>query len=123
MPVFIMILLGAVAVTVLAGVVLVVLGRGGGLAGVEADRPPLDLPADRPVGTADLHRLTLPLSLLGYHVRAVDDLLTRLSDELGERERRIAELEERLAGASPAAPGVSFAPGGEGDRVHARYEQ
>ncbi|WP_017596982.1 hypothetical protein [Nocardiopsis lucentensis] len=97
MPVFIMILVGAAALAVLVGVVYVVLGKGGQLARFEADYPPLDLPADRPVGSADLGRLLLPLSLWGYHVRAVDELLARLTATLREREARIEDLEWRLA--------------------------
>ncbi|WP_116245952.1 hypothetical protein [Nocardiopsis sp. FIRDI 009] len=128
MPVFIMILVGAAALAVLIGVVYVVLGKGGQLARFEADYPPLDLPVDRPVGSADLGRLLLPLALWGYHVRAVDELLARLTATLREREARIEDLEWRLArldapyvpegqgpGAGQRLPGDAYAPERSGD--------
>ncbi|OLT25618.1 hypothetical protein BJF83_05345 [Nocardiopsis sp. CNR-923] len=109
MPVFIMILVGAAALAVLVGVVYVVLGKGGQLARFEADYPPLDLPADGAVGSADLGRLLLPLSMWGYHVRAVDELLARLVTTLREREERIEDLEWRLSRLD-----ASYVPEGHG---------
>ena len=108
-PYFIMILVAVAALAVLVGVVYVVLGKGGGLARFEADFPPLDLPDGRPVGSRDLSGLLLPLSLWGYHVRAVDALLVRLTSTLREREERIADLEWRLARLDP-----SYVPQGTG---------
>ena len=110
-----MILIAVAALAVLVGVVLVVLGKGGQLARVEADHPPLDLPDDRPVGAWDLRRLLLPLSLWGYHVRAVDDLLLRLTGTLEEREEHIADLEWRLSRLEP-----SYVPEGTGPRSGTR---
>ncbi len=110
-----MILIVTAALAVLVGVVLVVLGKGGRLARVEADCPPLDLPDDRPVRAWDLGRLLLPLSLWGYHVRAVDDLLLRLTGTLEEREEHIADLEWRLSRLEP-----SYVPEGTGPRSGAR---
>src|SRR5699024_8603400 len=52
-----------------------------------------------------------PLSLWGYHVRAVDDLLLRLTDTLKEREERIADLEWRLSRLDQ-----SYVPEGTGPR-------
>ncbi|MEV2274183.1 hypothetical protein AB0I72_01235 [Nocardiopsis sp. NPDC049922] len=142
MPVFIMILVGAAALAVLVGVVYIVLGKGGQLARFEADYPPLDLPADGAVGSADLGRLLLPLSMWGYHVRAVDELLARLTATLREREERIEDLEWRLSrldapyvpeghgpGGSRRLPGDAYAPekGGEppvsGDSGESRPEE
>ena len=130
-PVFIMILSAVAALSVLVGVVLVVLGKGGQLARFEADYPPLDLPGDRPVRALDLSRLLLPLSLWGYHVRAVDDLLLRLTGTLKEREERIADLEWRLSRLDPSyvpegtgprpgthLPGDAYAPEAGGDDSH-----
>ncbi len=110
-----MILIAVAALAVLVGVVLVVLGKGGRLARVEADCPPLDLPDDRPVRAWDLGRLLLPLSLWGYHVRAVDDLLLRLTGTLEEREEQIADLEWRLSRLDP-----SYVPEGTGPRSGTR---
>lgn len=110
-----MILIGLAALAVLVGVVYVVLGKGGQLARYEADFPPLDLPEDRPVRASELSRLMVPLSLWGYHVRAVDELLVRLTGTLKEREERIADLEWRLSRLDP-----SYEPEGTGPDAGAR---
>ena len=104
-----MILVAVAALAVLVGVVFVVLGKGGQLARFEADFPPLDLPEEGPVGSRDLGGLLLPLALWGYHVRAVDALLLRLTATLREREERIEDLEWRLARSAP-----SYVPQGTG---------
>ncbi|GAB3207751.1 hypothetical protein ACQEU5_12415 [Marinactinospora thermotolerans] len=106
----ILILIALAAVAVLAGVALVVMGGGGRLARFEADHPPLELPVDRPVTGADVGRVRLPLALWGYHVRGVDEVLRRVAVALGERDTRIAELEERVAelSAKPAGPRVLY---------------
>ncbi|MEU0241133.1 hypothetical protein ABZ234_25925 [Nocardiopsis sp. NPDC006198] len=124
MPVLIMILVAAAALAVLVGVVYVVLGKGGQLARFEADYPPLPLPDDRAVRARDLGRVMLPLALWGYHVRAVDELLLRLTITLREREERIEDLEWRLSRLDPSyvpegtgplpgahLPGDAYAPG------------
>ncbi|NYH51853.1 cbb3-type cytochrome oxidase subunit 3 [Nocardiopsis arvandica] len=115
MPVLIMVLVAAAALAVLVGVVYVVLGKGGQLARFEADYPPLALPDDRPVQAFDLGRLMLPLALWGYHVRAVDELLLRLTATLREREERIEDLEWRLSRLDP-----SYVPEGTGPRPGSR---
>nr|WP_243742327.1 DivIVA domain-containing protein [Actinorugispora endophytica] len=91
-------------------VAVVVMGHGGQLARFEADHPPLDLPADRPVTGHDVARVRLPLALWGYHVRAVDELLARVAAAVNERDAHIAQLEARLAehGASAPAPRVWY---------------
>ncbi|WP_344165290.1 hypothetical protein [Nocardiopsis rhodophaea] len=94
----IMVLIAVAALAVLAGVAFVVMGKGGELARFEADHPPLDLPTDRPLTSSDMSRVALPLALWGYHVRAVDELLVRLSSALDERDARIAELERHVSG-------------------------
>ncbi|WP_369800891.1 hypothetical protein [Nocardiopsis sp. NRRL B-16309] len=109
MPVFIMILVALAALAVLVGVVYVVLGKGGRLARVEADYPPLDLPEDGAIRPPDLNRLVLPLAMWGYHVRAVDELLVRLAATLRAREERIQDLEWRLSRLDP-----SYVPEGTG---------
>lgn len=109
MPYLILFLVAAAALAVLVGVVYVVLGKGGRLARFEADYPPLDLPSDRPVKAAELGRLLLPLAMWGYHVRAVDELLLRLTATLREREARIDDLEWRLSRLDP-----SYVPQGTG---------
>lgn len=108
-------MVAAAALAVLVGVVYVVLGKGGQLARFEADYPPLPLPDDRPVEAHDLGRVMLPLALWGYHVRAVDELLLRLTVTLREREERIEDLEWRLSRLDP-----SYVPEGTGPRPGTR---
>lgn len=118
----ILILTALAAVAVLAAVALVVMGKGGQLARFEADHAPLDLPSERPIAATDVARVRLPLSMWGYHVRAVDEVLRRLSGALRDRDARIEELEWRLGeqGGGPVAetavpPGQSPLPFGEPD--------
>ncbi|MET8677620.1 cell division protein DivIVA [Streptomyces sp. NPDC004647] len=94
-------------VVVVAAVTLVVVGGDDGVALPEAqpDRLHDPLPADRPVARADLETLRLPMTVRGYRMTDVDDVLGRLGAELAERDARIAELESALAGAQASAMG------------------
>ncbi|GII45359.1 hypothetical protein Psi02_17830 [Planotetraspora silvatica] len=76
---------------------MVSLGRGGELAVFPPDMPPTELPDAGHLTAADLMGLQLPLSLVGYHTQVVDEALYRLSTALGERDTRIAVLEQRVA--------------------------
>jgi DivIVA domain-containing protein len=61
-----------------------------------------DLPADRQLTAADLERLRFGITLRGYAMDQVDDVLDRLGHELADRDRVIAELgRERMP---PPAP-------------------
>jgi DivIVA domain-containing protein len=82
-----------VITTLVAVVVLLTLGRGGGLPATRPDDVELDLPVDRPVGQADLAAVRFPTALRGYRMSVVDDLLDRVGAELAARDARIAELE------------------------------
>ena len=62
-----------------------------------------DLPSDRALTGEDLQRLRFGVALRGYSMSQVDDVLDRLSGELAERDRRIAELEARLVEHTPYA--------------------
>ncbi|GGR17407.1 hypothetical protein FHS38_002015 [Streptomyces netropsis] len=90
---------------VVAAVTLAVGGGGGGgaLADAAPDRIGPQLPAERPLGRADVDALRLPVALRGYRMVETDDALDRLAAELAERDARIAELEAALAGAQAAA--------------------
>ncbi|MET7933658.1 DivIVA domain-containing protein [Streptomyces sp. NPDC005322] len=92
-------------VVVVGGVTLAVVGGGdsGPLGEAPPDRLDDPLPLDRPVGRPDVEALRLPMTLRGYRMADVDDVLGRLGAELAERDARIAELEAALAGAR--APG------------------
>ncbi|CAM5416682.1 hypothetical protein SABIM44S_01854 [Streptomyces abikoensis] len=94
-------------VVVVAAVALFVAGGGSGAALPEAagDRTVWPLPADRPMGRADVDTLRLPVALRGYRMAETDEALDRLGAELAERDARIAELEAALAGAQAAAMG------------------
>ncbi|TQN32764.1 hypothetical protein FHX37_2746 [Haloactinospora alba] len=106
----ILVLTAGAAVAVLVAVAAVVTGRGGQLARFEADHPPLELPTSRPITSADVGRVILPLAFWGYHVRAVDDVLRRLSQTIAERDARIAELERRVSGETRGAAPSERAP-------------
>ncbi|MEU0806207.1 DivIVA domain-containing protein [Streptomyces sp. NPDC005970] len=104
-------------VVVVGAVTLAVVGGGDGSVLPEAPPDRLDdaLPADRPLGRADVEALRLPMTVRGYRMADVDDVLGRLGAELAERDARIAELETALAGAHASArggPGPLKGPGG-----------
>jgi hypothetical protein len=93
------VVVGAVTVAVVGG------GDGGALAEAPPDRLDDALPADRPLGRADVEALRIPMTVRGYRMAGVDDVLGRLGAELAERDARIAELESALAGAQARAAG------------------
>ncbi|MFF4246293.1 DivIVA domain-containing protein [Streptomyces sp. NPDC001822] len=92
-------------VVVVAAVTLAVVGGGGSavLQDVEPERLTDPLPANRPVGRADVEAMRLPMSVRGYRMADVDEALGRLGAELAERDAHIAELESALAGAQATA--------------------
>ncbi|MFF8783851.1 DivIVA domain-containing protein [Streptomyces sp. NPDC015125] len=94
-------------VVVVAAVTLVVVGGGdgGGLRDSEPDRLYDPLPEDRPVARADVEAVRIPVTVRGYRMNEVDDVLDRLGAELAERDARIAELEAALAGVHASAMG------------------
>ncbi len=87
---------------VVGAVALVAAGRGAPLQPAPPDRPPLALPADRPLVPADLAALRFAVALRGYRMDQVDAVLDRLAAELRDREDRIAALQARLA--DPPSP-------------------
>ncbi|MEE1817077.1 hypothetical protein ACWEPZ_30080 [Streptomyces sp. NPDC004288] len=100
-------------VVVVAAVTLAVVGGGDSevLPEVAPEQLVDPLPAARPVDRTDVEALRLPVAARGYRMADVDDVLVRLGAELAERDARIAELEEALAGAG--ATGDGGAEGGE----------
>ncbi|MFG2223713.1 DivIVA domain-containing protein [Streptomyces sp. NPDC048644] len=98
-------LLIAMVVVVAAVTLVVVGGDRGGLRDAEPDRLYDPLPPERPVVRADVDAVRLPVTVRGYRMNDVDDVLDRLGAELAERDARIAELEAALAGAHAAAIG------------------
>lgn len=99
----------AVVVVAALGVAAIVAAGGLGSMSAEPTRDVFrqDLPTDRELSGDDLQRLRFGVTLRGYAMSQVDDVLDRLSGELAERERRIHDLEAQLAecGHSPASDG------------------
>lgn len=103
-------------VVVVAAVTLAVVGGGDSevLPEVAPEQLVDPLPLARPVDRADVEALRLPVAARGYRMADVDDVLVRLGAELAERDARIAELEEALAGpdgGSGGGPGSDFGTG------------
>jgi DivIVA domain-containing protein len=94
----VLVLFVVVAVIVVFAVAAVAMGRGGGLGATESDLVQPSLPAG-PVSADDVDSVLFAVGFRGYRMDQVDDVLNRLSNELTERDARIAELEQRLAGA------------------------
>ena len=84
------------AAAVLAAVVVLAMGRGGELAEVHPDYPPLPLPTDRRLVAMDAATLRLPRGMWGYHVDATDEMLRRFAHALSERDARLAVLEKQV---------------------------
>ncbi|MFD5076277.1 DivIVA domain-containing protein [Streptomyces sp. NPDC058371] len=90
---------------VVAAVTLAVVGGGESAPLPEAapERLADPLPLDRPVRRDDVDLLRFPVAVRGYRMADVDDALGRLGAEIAERDARIADLEDDLAGARATA--------------------
>jgi len=105
------------AVIILAGVVVVASGRGGELAQVYPDYPPIDL---GPVTAADVTMLRPPAAAWGYNMRVTDEALQTIARAVTERDVRISALEQEVSdlrgqlgpdGTRPAGGQPAAAPG------------
>jgi hypothetical protein len=76
---------------VLAVVVYVAMGRGGGLSAERNDYVPLDL---GPVSATDVALLRPPMGLWGYNMQATDEALVKVAESIRERDVRIVALEQ-----------------------------
>lgn len=78
--------LAGLVVLVVAGVVAVAAGRGGGYPEADHDGPDA-LPAlpEGDLGADEIRAVRLPLALRGYRMKDVDALLARLADEAAAR--------------------------------------
>ena len=63
------------------------------LADAPPDRPDVGLPL-RPVTADDVARVRFSMAPRGYRMSEVDAVLSRLADELADRDRRLAALEQ-----------------------------
>ncbi len=94
----------AVLIVLAMGVIaMLAAGHGEPMAPAYDDRPDALVPADRPIGGADLRRVRFSLALRGYRMAEVDALLARLAHELELRDE--ADQRDRAGGevAPPAA--------------------
>lgn len=99
----------AVVVIAVLGAAAIVAAGGLGSMSAEPTRDVYrqDLPTDRVLTGEDLRRLRFAVTLRGYAMGQVDEVLDRLSGELAERDRRILDLEERLAQSGLAQSGLA----------------
>ncbi|MBB5133942.1 hypothetical protein HNP84_003668 [Thermocatellispora tengchongensis] len=91
-----LVVLALAALAIVAGVVLVAMGRGGELTEFPPDVPPLDLPDAGQLAAVDFMALQLPVSLVGYHTQSVDETLRRAAGAISARDTKIAVLEQRV---------------------------
>ncbi len=82
-----------VAAAIVVGVIIVALGRGGGLTQSTADFVPFDIDA---VTATDVALLRPPAALCGYNIPATDQALSRIAQAMTEREVEIATLRRQL---------------------------
>jgi DivIVA domain-containing protein len=85
------------AIAVIAVGTMLAVGRLGELPDSEPDRAPLALPDDRQMVREDVDGVRFAVSVRGYRMDEVDDVLDRLAAEVSQRDARIHDLEGRLA--------------------------
>jgi hypothetical protein len=90
----------AAAAAILAGVVVVAMGRGGELVSFEPDRRPLD---PEIMTAADVALLRPPAALWGYDRQATHVVLNMVAQTVTERDIEIATLRRQLADLQSAA--------------------
>jgi hypothetical protein len=96
--VYVVLLLAAVAV--LAGVVVVAMGRGGEIATFARDLPDARFRLRTP---SDVAALGLPLALFGYQERTTRDALASVAQMIADRDAEINRLRAELAATRQAA--------------------
>jgi hypothetical protein len=79
------------AMVIVAAVVFVAVGRGGGMSAEHPDYAPLDL---GPVSATDVVLLRPPSALWGYNMQATDEAFERIAESIRERDVRIVALEQ-----------------------------
>jgi DivIVA domain-containing protein len=100
-----------VALAVVAGVSLLLVGEQGRMPDETPDREPADLPDGRWVARADLDRVRFALAFRGYRMDQVDAVLDRVASDVDALEQHVVALEEQLksAGIEPVAVVVPVA--------------
>jgi hypothetical protein len=79
------------AIVVIAVVVFLAMGRGGGLSAERSDYLPLDL---GPVSATDVALLRPPSGLWGYNMQATDEAMDQIAESIRDRDVRIVALEQ-----------------------------
>jgi hypothetical protein len=79
------------AIAVIAAVVFLAMGRGGGLSAEPVAYVPLDL---GPVTATDVVLLRPPTGLWGYNVQVTDEAMEQIAESIRERDVRIVALEQ-----------------------------
>jgi hypothetical protein len=79
------------AIVVVAAVVFLAMGRGGGMSTERNDYSPLDL---GPVSATDVALLRPPTGLWGYNMQATDEAMEQIAEAIRERDVRIVALEQ-----------------------------
>jgi DivIVA domain-containing protein len=73
------------------------------LAAAPPDEADLVLPAG-PLSPEDVRRVRFGVTVRGYRMREVDEVLDRLANELAERDRRLAALQSPAGETAPPSP-------------------
>jgi DivIVA domain-containing protein len=88
-------------VLAMGGIAMVAAGRGAPMAPAYDDRPDATVPSEGEVGADDLRRVRFSLAFRGYRMSEVDALLSRLAEEMEDRDLRDAPEGDE----GPTAPG------------------
>ncbi len=97
-----------VVVLLIGAVAVVASGRWGGMAEAYDDRPDMRVPSDRLLGADDIESSRFAVGVRGYRMDEVDSLLERVSREVAERDRRIADLERAVRPIAETSPGDGY---------------
>lgn len=103
----------AAALAILAGVVVVAIGRGGELALFRPDTPPYPVPL---ATAAQVAAFRPPPAFLGYNAQATDDALHRIAMTVAQRDAELASLRGELAAARAQLAASPAAEAGDGSR-------
>lgn len=107
--------LGLIVVLLIGAVAVVASGRWGAMAPAYDDRPDLTVPARQALTADDLAKARFGVGLRGYRMDEVDTLLERVTREIAERDRRIADLERAVSPIIHGPEGAGFTSRSEYD--------
>ncbi|MEU4394910.1 DivIVA domain-containing protein [Kribbella sp. NPDC023855] len=107
--------LGLIVVLLIGAVAVVASGRWGAMAPAYDDRPDLTVPARQALTADDLAKTRFGVGLRGYRMDEVDTLLERVTREVAERDRRIADLERAVSPIIHGPEGAGFTSRSEYD--------